>query len=141
MDANGDGIPDEWEALLLQEIGANISLTNLNPNADYAHDGRTLLQQYLLGNYRFDSGDNFKVTIVSQNAGSAVLFFTTMTGRTYTACGSPDLQNWTSLSFTVPAAGTAAATSYYAPGIQPLQIQTVQPANGPQMQFFRLQLQ
>ncbi len=139
VDANGDGIPDAWEARFLQEIGANV--VNINTNADYAHDGRTLLQEYLLGNYPYNPGNNFSVKIVSQNAGSAVLAFTTMTGRSYTALGSTDLNNWTPLSFTVPAAGPAVMSTYYSPSIQPMQIQTVQPTNAPQMQFFRLQLQ
>ena len=39
------------------------------------------------------------------------------------------------------AAGTVGQSSYYASTIQPLQIQTLQPASGPQMQFFKLQLQ
>ncbi len=140
-DANGDGIPDAWESLFLQEVGTNVALANLNTNADYAHDGRTLMQEYLLGNYPYNPANNFAVTIVRQNAGSVVLAFTSMTGRTYTAYGSSDLKNWTPLSFTVPAAGSAVLTSYYAPNIQPVQIQTIQPANGPQAQFFRLQLQ
>jgi len=140
-DANGDGIPDAWEALFLQEIGANVALASINTNADYAHDGRTLLQEYLLGNYPYNPGANFMVKIVNQNAGSAVLAFTTMTGRSYTVYGSPDLNNWTALSFTVPVSGPAAMSSYYSQNIQPMQIQTVQPTNAPQMQFFRLRLQ
>lgn len=141
VDANGDGIPDAWEALFLQQLGVNLALASIDPNADYAHDGRTLMQEYLLGNYPYNPGDNFTVKIVSQNGGSAMLAFTTMTGRTYTAYGSPDLKNWSALAFTVPATGSAAASSYYAPSIAPVQIQTIQPASGPQMQFFRLQLQ
>jgi len=139
-DANGDGIPDAWESLFLQEIGTNIALANLNPNADYAHDGRTLLQEYLLGNYPYNPSNNFAVTIVSQNAGSVVLAFTAMTGRSYIPYGSSDLKTWTPLSFTIPAAGPTVQSSYYATNIHPVQIQTVQPANAPQSQFFRLQL-
>jgi hypothetical protein len=140
-DSNGDGIPDAWESLFLQEIGTNIALANLNINADYAHDGRTLLQEYLLGNYPYNPSNNLAVTIVSQNAGSVVLAFTTMTGRTYTPLGSADLKTWTPLAFTVPAAGPSVQSFYYATNIQPVQIQTVQPASAPQSQFFRLQLQ
>lgn len=140
-DANGDGIPDQWESNFLASIGVAIALANINPNADYANDGRTLLQEYLLGNYPFNPGNNFAVTLVSQNAGAAVLAFTTMTGRTYAVNGSPDLKNWTALSFTVPASGPNAMTSYFAGSIQPLQIQTIQPTNSPTLQFFRLQLQ
>lgn len=140
-DANGDGIPDAWEQAFLSEIGTNLSLAGIDPNADYTHDGRSLRQEYLLGNYPFNPTNVFSVKLVSQKAGSAVLAFTTMLGRTYTAYGSSDLKNWTALSFTIPAQGTSAQTWYYSPDIRPLQIQTVQPTNAPQMQFFRLVLQ
>ena len=140
-DSNGDGIPDAWENVFLSEVGTNLALAKINPNADYAHDGRTLKQEYLLGNYPYNPGDNFSVQLVGQNAGSATLAFTTMTARSYTAYGSSDLQNWTPLSFTIPSQGSAAMTAYYATKIQPLRIQTIQPTNAPVMQFFRLELQ
>jgi len=146
-DANGDGIPDQWEQIFLSEIGTNLTLVQINPNTDYTGDGRTLKQEYLLGNYPFNPTDDFSVQLVSQSAGSAVLAFTSMVGRTYTAFGSPDLQNWTPLAFTIPALNNAAATvpgvytNYYSSGIQPMQIQTLQPANAPTIQFFRLSLQ
>lgn len=140
-DANGDGIPDAWEQAFLASLGVNLSLAGINPNTDYAHNGRTLLQEYLLGDYPFNPGYNFGVTLVSQNAGSAVLAFTTMTGRSYMVSGSADLQNWMPLAFTIPAQATTPTTSYYAQSIQPLQLQTVQPTNSPTVQFFRLQLQ
>jgi len=140
-DSNGDGIPDQWEEIFLAEIGVSIPLSAINPNHDYTGDGRTLKQEYLLGNYPFNPADDFSVQIVSQNAGSAVLAFTTMLGRTYTAYGSPDLKNWTPLGFTIVGGGTSAQTAYYSSAIQPMQIQTVQPTNAPPMQFFRLSLQ
>jgi hypothetical protein len=140
-DANGDGIPDEWERMFLSEIGTNLALSALNPNGIYTRDGRTLEQEYLLGNFPFDPTNGFSVNIISQNSGSALLAFSTMTGRTYKAYGSADLQNWTPVSFIIPASGSTVMSSYYASGIQPVQIQTVQPTNGPVLQFFRLQLQ
>jgi hypothetical protein len=140
-DANGDGIPDAWEKEFLAEIGSNLALASLHPNGIYTKDGRSLMQEYLLGNYPYNPTNNFNVQIVGQTAGAAVLAFTTASGRTYTAYGSTDLQNWTPLVFTIPNAGTGSQSSYYAASIQPMQIQTVQPTNVPQMQFFRLQLQ
>lgn len=138
-DSNGDGIPDSWETSFLQALGLNIALANINPNGIYTSDGRTLYQEYLLGNYPYNS-NAFNVTIVSQQAGSAVLDFTTTSSRTYTVFGSPDLKMWTPLTFTIPAAGVQTMTSYYASGIQPLQIQTVQPTNAPLLQFFKISL-
>ncbi len=140
-DVNGTGIPDQWVEIFLEEIGSNLALTAVNANTDYTGDGRTLRQEYLLGNYPFNPADDFSVQIVSQNSGSAVLGFTSMLGRSYTAYGSPDLKNWTPLSFTIPALGPGAVTNYYSSVIQPMQIQTVQPTNAPAMQFFRLSLQ
>lgn len=141
VDSNGDGIPDAWETVFLAQVGTNVSLAQINPNADYAHNGRTLRQEYLLGNYPYNPGYNFSVQLIRQSAGSAVLAFTTMTGRAYAVSGSADLQNWMPLAFTIPANGAAAMTAYTAPGIQPIQVQTVAPADGPAMKFFRVSLQ
>jgi len=140
-DANGSGIPDQWITVFLSEIGTNIPLTSINPNGIYTSDGRTLKQEYLLGNYPYNPTDDFSVSIAGQSGGSALLAFTSMTGRTYTALGSTDLQNWTPLAFSVPAVGPNIVTSYYTANIAPVEIQTVQPTNGPVMQFFRLVLQ
>lgn len=140
VDVNGDGIPDQWETVFLNQLGSQVALANINPNGIYGKSGRTLKQEYLLGNYPFNPGDNFNVQLVGQKAGSATLAFTTMTGRSYTAYGSSDLQNWTPLSFTVPGQGPSSMAAYYASKIQPLQIQTIQPTNAPVMNFFRLQL-
>jgi hypothetical protein len=140
-DVNGTGIPDQWVEEFLWEIGTNLPLTAVNANTDYTGDGRTLKQEYLLGNYPFNPTDDFSVQLVSQSNGSAVLAFTSMLARTYSAYGSPDLKNWTPLAFTIPAAGAGAITNYYSSAIQPMQIQTLQPTNAPTMQYFRLSLQ
>lgn len=144
-DSNGDGIPDAWEQAFLFETGNYISLSAINPNKDYTGSGRTLKQEYLLGNYPYNPptspNNDFAVQIVSQTNSSATIAFTTMTGRSYTAYGSADLQNWTPLNFTVPSAGTNVASFYYAPTIQPIQIQTVAPTNGLAVQFFKVELQ
>ena len=144
-DSNGDGIPDAWEHAFLFETGNYIALSAINPNKDYTGSGRTLKQEYLLGNYPFNpptnSTSDFAVQIVSQTNSSATIAFTTMTGRSYTAYGSADLQNWAPLNFTVPSAGSNVVSFYYAPTIQPVQIQTVAPTNGLSVQFFKVELQ
>ena len=141
VDSNGNGIPDAWEAAFLAQVGTNVALGQVNVNGDYARNGRTLRQEYLLGNYPFNPGDNFKVDLVRQEAGSAVLAFTSMTGRGYQVSGSADLQSWTPLAFTIPGVDASERTAYTAPDIRPLQIQTIASTNGPVMQFFRMTLQ
>jgi hypothetical protein len=139
-DANHDGIPDAWELAFLQSLGLNIGLTNINPNTVYTSDGRTLYQEYLLGNYPYNP-NAFRIRIVSLNAGSAVIGFTTTSSRTYTVYGSPDLKTWSQLPFSVPALSAQVVNSYFSSAIQPLQIQTIQPPSVPPIQFFRLRLQ
>jgi hypothetical protein len=139
-DGNNDGIPDSWETNFLASIGVNLALGSINPNGIYTHDGRTLLQEYVLGNYPYNS-NAFAVTLLSQNGGSALLSFTTTAGRTYTAFGSTDLSSWKPLSFTIPSIDNQTLTSYYSSAVQPLQIQTIQPTNATKLQFFKLQLQ
>ena len=139
-DVNGSGIPDQWIAQFLAQIGTNIPLANIDPNGVYTRDGLTLRQQYLLGNYPNNPTNTFSVQLVSLNAGQAVLAFTAIQGRSYSVSGSTDLQNWIPLSFTRPASGPAAMTAYSSPTLQAVQIQTIQPANAPTLQFFRLQL-
>lgn len=134
------GVPLAWAQAFLASLGLNIPAGSINPYAVYTSDGRTLQQEYLLGNFPYQT-NAFAVRIVSQNAGSAVLAFTTVAGRTYTASGSPDLKTWTPLSFTIPALGPGSMTSYHSMTNQPLQIQTIPPGTAPKSQFFRLQLQ
>ena len=133
------GVPLAWAEAFLASLGLNIPGASINPYAVYTQDGRTLQQEYLLGNFPYQT-NAFSVRIISQSAGSAALSFTTAAGHTYTASGSPDLINWTPLSFTIPAIGPAVLTYYPATTNQLIQIQTIPPAPAPQVQFFRLQL-
>jgi hypothetical protein len=143
VDSNGDGLPDAWEIAYLAAIGSNLNLTNLTPGLRLGPDGLTLQQEFFAGNYPFDPQQPFVLTLVAPNNGSALLQFTTMTGRYYTLLGSPDLQAWTPLTFLITAegAGGAAHPYYFAPTIQSLQIQAIQPTTGPTMRFFRMLLQ
>ena len=143
VDSNGDGIPDAWELAFLASIGSSLNLANLSPGLRLTADGLTLQQEFLAGNYPFDPQEPFILTLVAPNNGSPLLQFTAMTGRYYTLLGSPDLQAWTPLTFLVPSEGANAAAHgyYFAPGIQTLQIQAIQPTTGPIMRFFRMMLQ
>ena len=140
-DTNGNGIPDAWEYAFLGALGLDIDFATLRAGTDYALDGRTLLQEYQLGNYPFDVADSFSVKMADFNGGAAVLEFSTMSGRSYTVLGSPDLKQWTGLSFTIPSENTGGVHTYYAaPDIRTLQVQVVQPGGGATMRFFKLAL-
>jgi hypothetical protein len=143
VDSNGDGIPDAWEQSYLAALGLNLPLSALNANLDLAHDGRTLLQEFLLGDYPFDPGQQFMVSIVGMNGGSPLVEFPTTTGRSYTLLGSTDMQHWFPLSFHLPTdtLATTMHTFYYSLGIGTAQAQIVLPADAPQGLFIKLLLQ
>ena len=142
VDANGDGIPDAWEQAVLNAYGLNANLSSLHANSVLFADGRTLMQQFLLGNVLFNPNDSFSVSVVKVRGGSPVLQFSTMTGRTYTLLGSADMKSWSPVAFTLEGDATGRPYNYYyATGIQSLQAQVIQPASGAAMCFFRVALQ
>jgi hypothetical protein len=143
VDSNHDGIPDAWETAFLSAIGSNLTLADLNAGLDVAHDGRTLQQEYLLGTYPFDPEDPFAVRIVNLNNGAPILEFPTMTGRSYTILGSPDLQQWSPLPFRLVADGPDGNvhTNFTASVIDKIQVQVVPPPSSTDAQFFKVQLQ
>ena len=143
VDSNGDGIPDAWELAFLASIGSNLGLGSLSANLRLTGDGLTLLQEFYAGSYPFDPQAPFTLAVVNFNNGVPLFQFTAMTGRYYTLLGSPDLQTWSPLTFQIPAEGPTAVVRQYffAPSIQTLQIQTIQPATGPTMRFFKMLLQ
>jgi hypothetical protein len=143
VDSNGDGIPDAWEYAFLASIGSKLTLTNLNAGMDVAGDGRTLMQEFLLGTYPFDPGEPFAARMVSFNNGAPILEFPTMTGRFYTILGSSDLEQWTPLTFRLVGDGPTGTirSNYLASVIQTLQVQVVPPPSMAPMQFYKIQLQ
>lgn len=142
-DVNGNGIPDAWELAYLAALHSNLTLADLSANSVLGPDGLTLLQEFLAGYYPFDPGDSFKLQLVDAHGGAPILQFTAITGRSYTVLGSADMQNWSPLSFVIPAEGTnGPAHSYYiAQAVNTLQVQVLQPGSGPEMHYFRLALQ
>jgi hypothetical protein len=143
VDANGDGLPDAWELAFLSALGSNLTLADLHAGMILTPDGLTLEQQYLLGNYPFDPTNSFSLTLVAANDGAPVLQFNSITGRSYTLFGSSDLQQWVPVSFVIPVEGPSgpAHNYYYAQDIRVMQVQVMQPAAGPALQFFKMMLQ
>lgn len=94
-DADGDGMPDEWE-----------TTHGLNPNsnsdaiADADADGLTNLQEFLSGTDPRDVRSALKLEASSVSGGGVVLRFTAMAGRSYTVQSRTDLSSgsWSGLA-------------------------------------------
>jgi hypothetical protein len=114
VDADGDGLPDAWERMLMDILGLN-SLGDINPNSDDDKDGLSNLQEYLAGTYAFDPEDGFRLNVVGTGAKGPLMEFLGIRGRTYTLLESTNLQTWMPASFRFPAEGVNAAWRYSYP--------------------------
>ena len=91
-DADGDGLPDEWERWVLENAPAwrggaatDADVAAFRPDGDADGDGMTNLQEYLAGTDPFLATDLFKVESFEILPGSdrARLVFLSAEGRTY----------------------------------------------------------
>lgn len=143
LDSDGDGLPDAWEWALIQMLGGNLTLADINPHDDLDGDGLTNLEEYLAGTYAFDPADGFSLAIAPGPAGRPVVEFTAIRGRSYTLFASHDMQHWTAISFSLPAdaPGTPARGFLYAAQTRLIraQVAPTDPA-GVQWRFFKVQV-
>jgi hypothetical protein len=120
VDADGDGLPDAWEAaqlyhggLLPGDNGWDLSL--IDKAGDFDRDGVSNGTEYIAGTYATDSASVLNLTIKEKLAGSARLEFYAFYGKSYTLESTTNLKTWTAVPFTLsdPAApgGATALTS------------------------------
>ena len=137
VDSDGDGLPDAWEIA----NGLNPNDPN-DANGDADGDGISNRNEYLAGTYAFDPNDGFRLSLVEVNAGRSQLEFLAISGRTYTIQASPNLQQWTPVSFSVVTGGVPGAlqNNYPATDIRNLRIE-VPFQTGTTNNFFRAMIQ
>ena len=142
VDADGDGLPDAWQQLLIAKLGPN---AKIGPNDDADGDGISNMNEYLAGTYAFDPADGFRLNLVPNPGGTPLLQFMVVSPRTYTLFSSTNLQSWASLPFKVPADGPDAPSlpNYHATDIRMLQVQPLLPDDSPSSQryFYKVQVQ
>lgn len=141
VDANGDGLPDAWQQLLLAMLGPGALI---GPNDDADGDGISNLNEYLAGTYAFDPANGFRLDMVLGAGGTPLLEFMVISPRTYTVFGSTNLQTWAPFEIKIPADGPAAPNlpNYRATDIHTLQVQPILPPGPASSQyFFKVQVQ
>ncbi len=123
IDSDGDGLPDAWELALIAASGGTGTLADIGPKDDTDGDGLNNLGEYLAGTYAFDPADGFALAIASAGGGRSLLEFTAIRGRSYFIQASPDMANWTPVTFTVSTdpANAPQRGSYVATDVRPVQ--------------------
>lgn len=138
-DADGDGIPDAWERVLLAQQGQGGSLSDIRPDDDSDGDGLSNLSEYISGSYAFDPKDGFTLKAVDFGSQGALLEFLAIRGRTYTIYGTPDFSEWKPMEFTVPAEADQTPRRYYqATDVRPMRVAVVGESS---MRFFKLMVE
>ena len=141
VDADGDGLPDAWQRLLIAMLGPG---AKIGPHEDADGDGISNLAEYLAGTYAFQPESGFRLNPVRNAEGAPMLEFLVVGPRTYTVYSSTDLQSWVPIQFNVPADGPAATNlpNYHATDIHLLRVTPVSPPGQPDaIQFFKVQSQ
>jgi hypothetical protein len=99
IDANGDGLPDDWQRRYWPNLGSKSW-----PTADSDHDGANNLQEFLAGTDPTDPNSVLRAQIDCTVSGS-VLSWNTQPGFIYQVQRSENFQGWTNHGLARFAAG------------------------------------
>jgi len=108
-DSDGDGLPDEWEQMLIENSGGALtSLADVTPDGDFDGDGASNLTEYLSGTFPFLANDRLALDELKTTAGGRVEFkFFAVAGFSYKIETVDDLRkkSWSNLKCAVSAEG------------------------------------
>lgn len=94
LDADGDGIDDEY-ATLLQAYANALELSDAavyDPEADYDGDGKSNREEYLAGTSPLSAGDRFRITGFEIEDDFVTLTFIISPARSYTLAADAELE-------------------------------------------------
>ena len=141
VDANGDGLPDAWQQLLRDMLGAG---SLVGPNDSALHDGLSNMSKYLAGLNAWDTNSSFRLAIKPRPGARPVVEFSAVMQHTYTLYSSTNLVDWDVVPFKVPANGPddPSRNNYFTPANQTLQFepQHSAPEDSPR-HFYKLKVQ
>ena len=112
-DADGDGLPDEWELLLCQQSGGRLAgIADVKPNDDFDGDGIKNVQEFYAGTFAFLATDLLKLSGFERMSASRLkLRFLTSQNVNYRVVATDSLvsDSWYPLRFAV---GEGEAVTY-----------------------------
>ena len=106
VDADGNGINDDWEVQYFGHIG-------IDPNADPDGDGFSNLQEFLAGTDPTDANSVLRITSIVTNGADVVISFTTSSNRFYDLQDDDDLMtsNWFGIVTNIAGTGSIVSTN------------------------------
>ncbi len=142
-DEDGDGLPDEYEALLMyyyELAGRGASLEDISPDDDFDGDGFTNLQEFLAGTIPVEAEDYLKITWFGP-AGNGLLglSFLSAPGRSYVVPRSANMATnvWRAAEFGLTADLSSLKTFFASEQDEHLTLYLLPGTNSPA--FFRLE--
>ncbi len=144
-DADGDGLPDEYEELLMyyyDAAGRGSSLEAINPDDDFDGDGFSNRQEFEAGTIPVEKGDFLRITqFRALENGSFALSFLSAPGRTYRLPKSKNARTntWETAVFAQTTNEPPAQTLYTSEQDADITLYLLPTTNAPA--FFRLEAQ
>lgn len=111
-DADGDGLPDEWEQLLIAQSGGRLQTTaDVKPGDDFDGDGLSNEREFYAGTFAFLKTDLLEVDSVKiASAGRFKIRFLSSPNMTYRLIAAENLagQDWFPVAFSADENGALA---------------------------------
>jgi hypothetical protein len=113
VDSDGDGLPDDWERLMIANSGGQVSnLTQVGPGHDLDGDGVPDDQEFWNGTFAFLPDDLLRMESLTRHANGRLSFrFLPIQGASYSVEFSPglDLPAWTPCPISLTETGILSA--------------------------------
>jgi hypothetical protein len=101
-DSDGDGLPDEWEELLMSQSGGTVTnIQQITKDGDFDGDGASNWQEFLAGTFPFLANDVFAIDGMEMLGDRIRFEFLSLNGKVYRMQTTSALESneWVSAAF------------------------------------------